>query len=98
MIPQAEISYDLIMEDEMSFVEGMYRLPGSDWQVFIFSRKDVEQPKAKFSSWESGVTGVYVQYPRSARLDQQSVERIMSETLMVERWIVVRGPDSIVAR
>jgi hypothetical protein len=98
MIPQAEISYDLVMEEDMSFVEGMYRLPESDWQVFIFARKDVEQPNAKFSRWDSGITGVYVQYPRSARLDQQSVECILSETLMVDRWMVVRGPDSIAAR
>ena len=29
----AEISYDLVMDDDMSFVEGTYRLLGGDWQV-----------------------------------------------------------------
>lgn len=33
----AEISYDLVMDDDMSFVEGTYRLPGGDWQVVIVS-------------------------------------------------------------
>ena len=35
---RAQISFDLVMEDSMSFVEGTYRLPGRDWQVFIFGR------------------------------------------------------------
>jgi hypothetical protein len=30
---QAEISYDLVMDYEMAFVEGTYRLPARDWQV-----------------------------------------------------------------
>ena len=28
---RAEISYDLVMDDDMEFVEGTYRLPGGDW-------------------------------------------------------------------
>ena len=36
----AEICFDLVMEKEMSFVEGTYRLPGRGWEVFIFSRYD----------------------------------------------------------
>lgn len=30
---KAEISFDLKMEDNMSFVEGTYRLEGGEWQV-----------------------------------------------------------------
>ena len=33
---KAEITYDLVMDDNMNFVEGCYRLHGGEWQVFIF--------------------------------------------------------------
>src|SRR4051812_354398 len=33
---RAQISFDLIMEDNMEFVEGTYRLLERDWHVFIF--------------------------------------------------------------
>jgi hypothetical protein len=32
---RAEISYDLVMDDDMWFVDGTKRLPGRDWQVVI---------------------------------------------------------------
>jgi hypothetical protein len=91
----AEISYDLVMENDMSFVEGTYRLPGREWRVFIFSRKDVAEPHVEQGSWESGVSGAFVHFPRSARLDQTAVERVLAGALEVREWVVVRGPDSM---
>jgi hypothetical protein len=41
---RAEISYDLVMNDDMEFVEGTYRLPNEDWQVLIVSKRDVPEP------------------------------------------------------
>jgi hypothetical protein len=94
----AEISYDLMMEYEMAFVEGTYRVPGGDWQVFIFSRWDVAEPEIKQSQWESGVTGIVVRFPQSMRLNRLIVEQVLSETLGVGDWVVVRGPDSMQLR
>src|SRR5262249_35314102 len=55
---KAEISYDLVMEDEMSFVEGTYRLPGGEWQVFIFIPWQGSNAVVwTRSEWDSGVTG-----------------------------------------
>jgi hypothetical protein len=59
-MPQPEISYDLIMEPNMGFVEGTYRLAGGDWQVFIFTRSDVAEPQCRPNRWQSGVSGVVV--------------------------------------
>jgi hypothetical protein len=95
---RAEISYDLVMDDDMSFVEGTYRLPGRGWQVFIFSRYDVSEPQVKPSTWDSGVTGVFVPFPRSGRLDRAAVEGTLSAALGVREWVVVRGPDSLQLR
>lgn len=41
---RAEISYDLVMDDDMAFVEGTHRLPGGDWQVVIVSAPDRDVP------------------------------------------------------
>jgi len=93
-----EISYDLVMEDDMAFVEGTYRVQNGDWQVFIFSRKDIQTPEAKPSRWESGITGVVINVPRVFYLNKEVVEEMLSEWLEVSEWQEVRGPDSLQIR
>lgn len=95
---QAEISYDLVMDDDMAFVEGCYRLPGGPWEVFIFSKRDIAQPEHRFGRWDSGVTGITLYVPRDARLNRATVEEMLTARLGVEGWREVRGPDSIVIR
>ena len=99
LIIRAEISFDLIMEDDMSFVEGTYRLPGGEWQVFIFSRHATSKPEINVQAkWESGVTGVNVRYPKSEKLDKSAVMQILSSSLGVTEWQEIHGPDSISLR
>jgi len=93
-----EISFDLHMEDNMSFVEGAYRLCGGNWQVFIFSRYPVEQVKSIDSNWESGVSGIVISFPESKKLNKAVVEQVLSERLGVTEWVEVRGPDSMQLR
>jgi hypothetical protein len=94
---RAEISYDLVMDDDMEFVEGTYRLPGGDWQVVIVSAfdRDVPEPQVVPQRWESGVSGVFVRLPRAERINAATVERVLSEALGVSEWVRVRGPDSM---
>jgi len=95
----AEISFDLLMEDNMSFVEGTFRIAGGNWRVFIFSRHDVEEPKVNANAkWNSGATGVTVKYPKEAILDKSTVLHLLSACLSVSEWVEVRGPDSISLR
>jgi hypothetical protein len=97
--PRGEISYDLVMEDNMSFVEGTYRLPGGEWQVFIFSRfADVSEPDVQPGRWDSGVAGVFVRFPKSGRLGKAEVEQVLAAATGVEGWTTVRGPDSMQLR
>ena len=98
VILEAEISYDLVMEDDMEFVEGSYRLPGRAWQVVIVSRHEVVEPEAVPQQWESGVSGMVVRLPQSVRLDRAAVERVLSAALGVWKWVVVSGPDSMQLR
>ena len=93
-----EISYDLVMEPDMGFVEGTYRLPGGLWQVFVFSRRDLPSPWVDNASWASGVTGLQVLYPTAAVLNRTTVERLLSDALGVQQWQQVRGPDSMQLR
>jgi hypothetical protein len=95
---RAEISYDLVMDDDMGFVEGTYRLPGQGWQVVIVSRYDVPEPDVVRGRWDSGFTGVFIRFPRVARLNAGAVERVLSAALGVSEWERVRGPDSMQLR
>ena len=86
-----EISYDLIMEDDMSFVEGSYRLHHDPWQVFIFRKDPVARVEVTSGHWASGVTGIFVRVPLSVRLNKETVQRFLSEYLEVPEWREVRG-------
>jgi hypothetical protein len=90
-----QISYDLVMDDDMDFVEGTYRIGGCDWCVFIFSKRLQEEPTWRASTWDSGVWGVVVQVPRKMRLNMASAESLLSQILGVRTWERVRGPDSM---
>ena len=92
---RAEISYDLVMEEDMGFVEGTFRLPGGEWQVVIVSRGSVPSPAAKATTWESGVTGLFVTFPEGLKLDKSAVEDILSRSFGVSEWDEVTGPDSM---
>ncbi len=96
----AQISYDLVMEDEMSFVEGTFRLSGREWQVFIFCRDSTGSPPAinADARWETGVTGVVVKWPRGRALNRAVVLRVLSEQLGIAEWEEVRGPNSMQLR
>lgn len=95
---RAEISYDLVMEGEMDFVEGTFRLPGQDWQVLIVSKRDVAQPEVVQSTWDSGETGLCIKFPQVQPLNKATVERVLAASLVVSDWIEVRGPDSMQLR
>jgi hypothetical protein len=96
----AEISYDLVMDDDMPFVEGTYRLPAGDWQVLIVpaSERDVPESQVVPQRWASSASGVFVRIPRSERINAEVVEQILSAALGVAEWIRVRGPDSMELR
>ena len=93
-----EISYDLVMDDDMPFIEGCFRLPYGIWQVVIISKRDVPTPQIKHTEWESGVKGVFIEFPRNKRLNAEQVEDLLTSIYRVKYWITVRGPDSIVMR
>src|SRR5262249_9509670 len=98
MSVQAEISYDLVMEDDMDFVEGCYRLPGRPWEVCIFIKKKITEPEYRFSRWDSGVTGIVFFVPDASTLNKSLVEDLLSSALGVADWCEVKGPDSRVIR
>jgi hypothetical protein len=96
---RAEISYDLVMDDEMSFAEGAFRLPGGEWQVFIFSRLNAtERPVWRNDQWESGVRGIVVAFPNERALNKAAVMEVLTDATGATEWIEVRGPDSMQLR
>jgi hypothetical protein len=93
-----EISYDLVLEDDMAFVEGSYRKQNGRWQVFIFSKAPIDYPDMTSGQWSSGVTGVVFRLPLSSNLNKLVVEQMLSEKLAVNGWREVKGPDSMQLR
>jgi hypothetical protein len=94
-----EISYDLVMNDDMSFIEGCFRLPYKDWQVIIIAKvPNIIKPEIKLGQWQSGVTGVHILIPKTMRLNSDRVEQFLTSIYGVEYWLPVRGPDSMVLR
>jgi len=94
-IEHGEISFDLVMDDDMRFVEGCYRLPKRDWQVMVFSRRPVAAPKFRDQKWDSGVTGIFVSYPEHVPLNEKMVTECLRKHFGVEQWEKVKGPDSM---
>jgi hypothetical protein len=93
--PDGEISYDLLMRDDMVFAEGSYRIGYCDWNVFVVSKRPINEPTWKAFTWESGVSGVVVRVPLKLQLNVDSIESLLSEVLGVEIWERVQGPDSM---
>lgn len=92
---RAEISYDLVMDEDMNFVEGTFRLPGGEWQVVVVSKRPVPSLETNLTTWDSGVTGLVVTFPLDWKLDRAAVETLLSQVFGVGGWDEVRGPDSI---
>ena len=88
------------MGDDMSFVEGCYKLDGGPWQVFIFAppgQRDTLEVRTNLT-WSSGVTGLNACVPTDVKLNKSNVLEVLSDPLGVTEWVEVRGPDSIVIR
>ena len=96
----AEVTWDLVMDEDMGFIEGCYRLPNEPWQVIIASKKNeiLTVDVRNNLTWESGVTGMNIYFPRKFQLNAGILLEIMSRVLGVSKWIEVRGPDSILLR
>lgn len=97
---RAEISYDLVLGDDMQFLEGTYRLAHKDWQVFIVSAfdREVQGVEVVPQQWQSGVTGLLLRIPKAERINATTVERALSDIFSVSEWVRVRGPDSMPLR
>jgi len=96
--PNGEISYHIVMEEDMAFAEGSYRIGGCEWCVVIFSKGPMESPRWKTGTWDSGVSGIEVQVPLKVRLNAATIESLLSDILGVGGWERVRGPDSMQLR
>lgn len=99
-----EVSFDLVMEDDMDFVEGTYRLPGEFWRVMVFGKWDgptlqwTHQIWPSNNPWRERIDGLAFHVPMNAKLNREHVLMALSQALNVRQWIEVHGPDSMVLR
>lgn len=93
---KAEISFDLVdLGEDCNNIEGCYRLPGGQWQIFYFTRSWQGEEGPKHASWRSGATGLNVNYPKDKKLNKLAVMKVLSDVLGITEWSEVRGPDSL---
>lgn len=93
-----ELSFDTMPGEDADAVEGSYRVPGRLWEVFLFEKKDVPEPRHHLSTWRSGITGIEFILPRAAVLNREAVLRGMAEAFGTRDWTEVRGPDSLLLK
>ena len=96
----AEITWDLVMSEDMPFAEGCYRTDGGEWQVVTATKARPGCPASirENVSWASGATGLNIVFPPDDKINASSLKRIMSEVLAVEDLYEVVGPDSMTLR
>ena len=98
---KGEISFDVVMEEDMPFVEGCYRLCDGEWHVFMVrhSRGGVECVGIyKDLVWKSGVTGLNVIVRDDERINKGTVLGLLSDAMGATEWLEVQGPDSMQLR
>ncbi|VTS02106.1 unnamed protein product [Gemmata massiliana] len=97
-----EFSFDVIADDDMSFVEGTYRLPGRFWEVMIFLKANVpalfHRPNQPPLEWPSGITGAIFHVPDRDKLNREYVRNALVTAFTYSDWVEVAGPDSMVLR
>jgi len=97
-----EFSFDIIMNDDMQYVEGTYRLPGRFWEVLVIKKEDVPALQHRLNQppveWSSGITGIVIDVPRAAKLNREYVRAALAITFGYTDWVEVSGPDSMVLR
>jgi hypothetical protein len=97
-----EISFDTVLEGDEDYIEGTYRLPGKFWQVMVWRKADFLdlrfRPNQPPLEWESGITGVVFDVPRTAKLNRPYIFWAMTEAFGYRDWVEVAGPDSMVLR
>lgn len=94
----AQISFDLVMEQDMNFVEGTFRLGDGPWQILIFRKEPRDHPVVSRQRWESGASGVVISVPEQLKLQRQMVVQLLSTEFGVRNWQEVEGPDSMSLR
>ncbi len=80
------------LDDDSAILE---ELPTAEsvLEVFRFT-KDVPQLAHRFTTWESGITGVVMEVTKETTIDFGLVERSMSLVFGATTWERVAGPDS----
>ena len=100
-LQEGEVSFDLVMEEDMPLGEGCYRLSDGNWHVFMVrhSRAGTEQVGIyRNLAWKTGVTGLNVVVSDEERINKGAVLNLLSDALGGVEWLEVKGPDSIQLR
>ncbi|WP_434421660.1 hypothetical protein [Nannocystis pusilla] len=96
---RAEISYNVVVDDDSTIVEGCVRLPGETWRTF-YAEKTVDLADASFQTfdWENGLRGLAVKMPWGVPMNKAALQQALATFLGVEQVVEAPGPDSMMIR
>ncbi|MCY1054623.1 hypothetical protein [Nannocystis sp. SCPEA4] len=96
---RAEISYDVVVDDDSQIVEGCVRLPGETWRTFHASKEDnLAEPRFWTFDWENGIRGMALEMPASTTMNKAALQQAFASFLGVEQIVEAPGPDSMMMR
>ncbi|MCY0986607.1 hypothetical protein OV203_05720 [Nannocystis sp. ILAH1] len=96
---RAEISFDVVVDDDSWIVEGCLRLPGETWRTF-HAEKEFYLPEAclRTFDWENGIRGLALKMPGEAPMNKAALAQAFASLLGVEQIVEAPGPDSMMMR
>ncbi|MBZ5709921.1 hypothetical protein [Nannocystis pusilla] len=96
---RAEISYDVVVDDDSRIVEGCVRLPGETWRTFHASKEDdLTEPRFWTFDWENGILGMALELPAATTMNKAALQQAFASFLGVEQIVEAPGPDSMMMR
>ncbi len=94
-----EVSSDLVLDDDMSFFEGMIRLPNEFWKVLILRKSDdIRKPEYQEGIWDSGIKGLEIVVDKNFIINSNTIESLLIAYYQINKWQWIQGPDSMVFR
>ncbi|WAS89971.1 hypothetical protein [Nannocystis punicea] len=96
---RAEISFDVVVDDDSWIAEGCLRLPGETWRTF-HAEKENYLPEAclKTFDWENGIRGLSLTLPGEVTMNKAALAQAFAALLGVEQIVEAPGPDSMMMR
>ena len=94
-----QVSSDLVLDDDMGFFEGTFRIPNAFWGlVLVHKSADIQEQVINKYQWPNGLTTIEGDVPKNRPLNLDRIIEILKSFYSDSDWQLVNGPDSMILR